>query len=71
MLHKADRARMKVVKNRWDWYCDEVCVDFVRVFTKPMGDHRDNTNEDHGYYSKAFKDGDWTLMNNGCDDCDF
>ena len=61
---------MKVVK-RWGMaWCDEVCVDFVRVFTKPMGNYADNTNPGHGFYGKEFSVKDGTLTYNGCDDCD-
>ena len=64
---------MKVVKRRGMLWCDGVCVDFVHVSTKPMGDHHDNTKEDHGYYGKLFKAegyGGYTRMLHGCDDCD-
>ena len=60
---------MKVVKRKWMWWCDEICVEFVKVFTQPMGDHDNNANRDHGYYGKQFQVNDNTLEADGCDDC--
>ena len=51
------------------WWCDEVCVEFVKVFTNPMGDYANNINPDHGYYAKQFQVKDSTLRAEGCDDC--
>ena len=50
--------------------CDELCVEYVSAFTKPVGDHTDNTNVDHGYYANQFRAKDGTLRAGGCDECD-
>ena len=60
---------MKVEKRAGMLHCDQVCVEYVKVFTKPMGDHTDNTNPNHGYYAKEFHVAQNTLTHNGCDDC--
>ena len=70
LVHKATAARMKVEKRALMVTCDKLCVEYVSAFTKPTGDHTNNTHPDHGYYVKQFTANSGTLRNGGCDECD-